>query len=63
MKPLCMKHWDRPRKDCRLCRMQRKIQEALWHGVKPERIEKYLEDRVAADIVELDAKVKAEGLL
>lgn len=29
MKPLCMKHWDRPRKDCRLCRMQRKIQEAL----------------------------------
>ncbi len=63
MKPLCMDHWDRPRVDCRLCQIQKRIQEALRHGVAPERIEKYLEDRVAADIVELDAKVKAEGLL
>ncbi|HQM51542.1 MAG TPA: hypothetical protein PLI86_00275 [bacterium] len=63
MKPLCMDHWDRPRIDCRLCRAQARIQEAIRHGVKPERIEKYLKDEVAADIVELDAKVKAEGLL
>lgn len=62
MKPLCMKHWDRPRVDCRLCQMQRKIQEAIRRGVRPERIEKYLADKVASDMEKLDAKVKAEGL-
>lgn len=62
MNPLCMEHWDRPRVDCRLCQRQRKIQEALLHGVKPERIEKYMADQVTADMEKLDARVKAEGL-
>lgn len=50
-------------KDCRLCQIQGRVQEAIRHGIAPERIEQYLEDRVAGDMETLDAKVKAEGLL
>lgn len=63
MRPLCMKHWDRPMKDCRLCQIQGRVQEAIRHGIAPERIEQYLEDRVAGDMETLDAKVRDEGLL
>jgi hypothetical protein len=57
-----MAHWDRPRKDCWQCQFQKRVQEAIRHGIAPERIEQYLEDRVPEDMEMLDAKVRAEGL-
>ena len=66
MKPLCMKHWDRPRADCPDCLRQRRVQDALLHGVRPERIEKYLagadgQEKIASDITKLDTIIKTGG--
>lgn len=62
MKPLCMKHWDRPRTDCDMCQLQKRVQEAIRRGVRQDRIEKYLADKVASDIEKLNAKVQEAGL-
>lgn len=50
-------------KDCPLCQLQGRVQEAIRRGVRPDRVEKYLQGTIADDMDKLNAKVKAEGLL